>query len=88
MDEKDVEVTLADGVLTIRGEKKQEDEEKHRDHYRRERSYGSFRRVLPVPAEVDEAKIEASFRKGVLTVALPKSEEARKKVKRIDVKTA
>lgn len=88
LDEKDVDVTLADGVLTIRGEKKQEDEEKRRDYYRTERSYGSFRRVLAVPGEVDEAKIRASFKKGVLTVELPKTAEAQKKVKHIDIKAA
>jgi HSP20 family protein len=88
MDQKDVEVTLADGVLTIRGEKKQEDTEKRWDYYRTERSYGSFRRVLAIPGEVDESKIQASFRKGVLTVDLPKSEEAQKKVKHIDIKAA
>lgn len=85
LDEKDVEVTLADGVLTIRGEKKQEEEEKRRDYYRKERSYGSFRRTLAVPGEVDESRIRASFKKGVLTVELPKSEEAQKKVKHIDI---
>lgn len=88
MDEKDVAVTLADGVLTIRGEKKQEEEDKQRDYYRKERAYGSFRRVLAVPAGVDEAQIQASFKRGVLTVDLPKSEEARKHVKNIDIKAA
>lgn len=88
MDEKDVEVTLGDGLLTIRGEKKQEQEEKQKDYYRKERSFGSFRRVLPVPGEVDENGIRASFNKGVLTVELPKTEEAQKKVKRIDIQAA
>lgn len=88
MDQKDVEVTLGDGLLTIRGEKKQEQEEKHKDYYRKERSFGSFRRVLPVPGEVDENGIKASFNKGVLTVELPKTEEAQKKVKRIDIQAA
>jgi len=88
MDDKDVEVTLGDGMLTIRGEKKHEDEEKRGDYYRKERSVGSFRRVLAIPGEVDEEKIQASFRKGVLTVDLPKSEAAQKKVKRIDIDAA
>jgi HSP20 family protein len=88
LDEKDIAVALADGVLTIRGEKKQEEEEKRRDYYRKERSFGSFRRTLPVPVEVDESKIHASFRKGVLTIELPKSEAAQKKVKHIDINAA
>lgn len=86
MSEKDVEVSLSDGLLTIHGEKRQEQEEKGKDYYRKERVFGAFRRSLPIPGEVDESKIGASFKNGVLTVDLPKSEEAQKKVKRIDVK--
>jgi HSP20 family protein len=88
MDREDVDITLANGMLMIRGEKKREDEEKGKDFYRKERSFGSFRRTLPIPAEVDESKIDASFKKGVLYIELPKSEEARKKVTHIDVKAA
>jgi HSP20 family protein len=88
MDEKDVDVTLSEGLLTVRGEKKQEDEEKGKDFYRKERSFGTFRRSLQIPVEVDESKIKASFKKGVLTIDLPKSEEAQKKVRHIDVKAA
>jgi HSP20 family protein len=88
MDQEDVEITLADGMLTVRGEKKQEDEEKGKDFYRKERTFGSFRRVLPLPGDVDESKIKASFKKGVLTIELPKSEEAKKKVKHITIKAA
>lgn len=88
MDKDDVEVALSDGLLTIRGEKKQEEEEKGKDFYRMERSFGAFRRTLPVPGEVDESKIEASFKKGVLCIDLPKTEEAQKKVKHISVKAA
>ena len=88
MDEKDVEVTLVDGILTIKGEKKQEEEEKGKDFYRRERSFGSFRWTLPVPADVNESKIQASFKKGVLCIDLPKTEEAKKKVKKIAIKAS
>jgi HSP20 family protein len=88
MDEKDVEVTLSDGQLIIRGEKKREEEEKAENFYRKERSFGTFCRRLPLPGAVDEDKIAASFRNGILTVDLPKSEEALKKVKHIDVKAA
>ena len=88
MDQDDVDITLSNGMLTIRGEKKREDEEKGKDFYRKERSFGAFRRSLPIPAEVDEQAIEASFKKGVLHIELPKTEEARKKVTHIDVKAA
>ena len=88
MDEKNVEVKLANGVLTIRGEKQDEKEEKKKDYYTRERSFGSFQRVFQVPAGVDTDKIEANFKKGVLTVTLPKSTEAQKAEKKIAVKSA
>lgn len=88
MDEKDVEVSLADGALMIRGEKKQEDEEKDKDCYRRERRFGSFRRILPLGGEIDEEKIRAAFRKGVLVIDLPKSEAAKQKVRQIAVEAA
>ncbi len=86
LDEKNIEVSLADGVLTIRGEKKAEQEDKGKNYYRRERSYGAFHRAIALPAEVDEAKAEASFKKGVLTITLPKMPEAQQRVKKIDVK--
>jgi HSP20 family protein len=88
MDEKDVDISVTDRVLTIRGEKKEEEEDKGKDVYRRERSYGSFRRMLQLPGEVDQSKIEASFSKGVLRISLPKTAEAREKVRHIPVKAA
>ncbi len=88
MDEKDVDVTLADRVLTIRGKKEEDKEEKGKDYHRRERAFGSFRRSIEIPAAVDVSRIEASFKKGVLTVHLPKSKEAREQIKRIEVKAA
>jgi HSP20 family protein len=88
MDQDDVDITLANGMLTIRGEKKREDEEKGKDFYRKERSFGAFRRTLPIPAEVDEKAIDATFKKGVLCIELPKTEAAQKKVTHIDVKAA
>jgi len=88
MDKEDVDITMANGLLTIRGEKKREEEEKGKDFYRKERSFGAFRRSLPIPADVDESKIDASFRKGVLYIELPKTEEARKKITHIDIKAA
>jgi HSP20 family protein len=88
MDEADVEVSFADGLLTISGEKKEEKEEKDKEYYRRERTFGAFRRCLSIPGEVDEAKINATCKKGILNVELPKSKEAQKKVKKIEVKAA
>jgi HSP20 family protein len=88
LDERNVEVKLSDGTLTIRGEKKEEKEEKKRDYYLSERHYGSFQRSLSVPDGVDAEKIEATFKNGVLTVTLPKTVEAQKKEKKIEVKTA
>jgi HSP20 family protein len=88
MDEKNVEVKFADGVLTIKGEKQEEKEEKKKDYYLSERSFGSFQRAFQVPDGVDADKIDASFKKGVLTVTLPKSAEAQKAEKKIAVKAA
>jgi HSP20 family protein len=88
LDEKEVEVTLTDEALTIRGEKKVERREEKRGYYVSERSYGSIYRSIPLPAGVDSDRAEATFRNGVLTVRLPQSPEARAKVKKIAVKPA
>ncbi len=73
MDENDIQVTFNDGVLAIYGEKRAEKEEKDRRYHRVERSYGSFRREVEIPSPVEEDKITATFKKGVLSVTLPKS---------------
>lgn len=86
MAEKDIEVKLADGMLTIKGEKKEEKEEKEKDYYLSERRYGSFQRSFQVPEGIDTGRISANFAKGVLTVTLPKSAEAKQKEKKIEVK--
>ena len=88
MDEKNIEVKLVNGSLSIKGEKQEEKEEKRKDYYLHERSFGSFERTLPMPEGVDTDKIEATFRKGVLTVTLPKKPEAIKPEKKIAVKAA
>ncbi|HTY65640.1 MAG TPA: Hsp20/alpha crystallin family protein [Alphaproteobacteria bacterium] len=88
MDEKNIEVKLVDGGLTIKGEKQEEKEEKKKDYFVHERHFGSFERRFRVPEGVDADKIEASFKKGVLTVTLPKKPEAQKPAKKIDVKAA
>jgi HSP20 family protein len=86
LEEKDVEVTLSDDTLTIRGEKKAEKEEKKKDYRLVERSYGSFSRSFAVPAGVDPSQIKATIDKGVLTVKFPKPAQA--EAKKIDVKAA
>jgi HSP20 family protein len=85
LSEKDVEITFADNTLTISGEKKEEKEVKEENYHRRERSFGSFRRSFTLPAEVDEEKIIASFKDGVMTIDLPKSTSAQKKAKKITI---
>ncbi len=88
LDEKNVEVKFADGFLTIKGEKREEKEEKKKDYYLSERRFGAFQRSFQVPDSVDPDKIAASFKNGVLTVTLPKSPEAQKKEKKIAITKA
>lgn len=85
LEEKDVSVTLQEGVLTLQGEKKSEREEKKEDYHLMERSYGSFQRSFRVPDTVDADKTKASFEKGVLKVTIPKRAEAVKAEKRIPI---
>jgi len=86
IEEKDVQVNLADGVLTIRGEKKAEKEQKDKNYRLVERSYGSFERSLELPDGVDPDAIKASIAKGVLKVTVPKPAPAQ--VKKVEVKSA
>ncbi len=86
IDDKDLDVSITKDTLTIKGEKKQEKEDKGKDYYRMERSYGSFTRTIPLPAEIDTDKAKAEFKKGVLTVSLPKTAKAIKETKKIPVK--
>ncbi len=88
VEEKDIEVTLAEGVLRIRGEKKVEEEEKGKDYLRVERAYGRFERALAMPAGIDEDNVRATFRNGVLTVTVPKKAEAGPSARRIDIRAA
>ena len=82
---EDIEVKVTDNVLTIKGEKKKEQEVKEKDYYRSERSYGSFMRSVELPREVQADKIKATFKNGILEVRFPVSEEARKKEIRVKV---
>jgi HSP20 family protein len=88
MDESNIDVKFSDGTLTIKGEKRDDKEEKQKDYYLSERRYGSFQRSFGVPDGVDAEKIEANFKNGVLTVTLPKSPQAQKSEKKIAIKKA
>jgi HSP20 family protein len=84
VNKNDVKITVHDDVLTIRGEKKQEEEKKGKNYHRVERSYGSFQRSFTLPSSVKGDKIEAVYDNGILAITLPKVEEA--KPKEIEVK--
>jgi HSP20 family protein len=86
MTEKDIEVSVSGNMLVLRGEKKQEREEKEKNRYLSERSYGMFQRAFRLPDGVDRDKISAEFSKGVLTLTLPKNADAQKQQKKIAVK--
>lgn len=86
VDEKDISVTLANGMLTIKGEKKTEREEKKENYYMAERSYGAFERSLRMPDTIDDNKLEAKFDKGVLKIVAQKKPEAVKAEKKIEIK--
>jgi HSP20 family protein len=88
LDANNIDLQLADGLLTIKGEKSEEKEETTKDRYVSERRYGSFRRTLRLPESVDPDKIEAGYKSGVLTITLPKSAEAKDKQKTIPIKAA
>jgi HSP20 family protein len=77
MDQKDLQISLHENLLTIKGEKKQESEEKDEQYHRVERSYGSFTRSVRLPVSVDASKVTASFKNGLLTVMMPKTPAAK-----------
>jgi len=85
IDEKNLDVTVSGGVLTIKGEKREEKEEKDKNYYLSERRYGSFQRSFQLPDGVDQDKIAANFDKGLLRVTLPKSAEAVTQQKKIPI---
>ena len=85
MDPKDIDISLDKDILTIKGEKKQETEEKEENYHFIERTYGAFARSIRLPRGVHSDKINASYKNGVLRVTLPKSEEAKKNEIRIKV---
>jgi HSP20 family protein len=85
IDAKHIDISFTGDVLTIRGEKSQEKEEKEEDYHLVERSYGSFSRSVRLPAEVESTKIKASYKNGILRITLPKSEKAKAKEVKIKV---
>lgn len=88
MDEKNIDINLSRDSLTIKGEKREEKEEKGQESFYTERSFGSFSRVVPLPAEVDPDRAEATFSKGVLLITMPKVRPEKKEQKKIEVKTS
>lgn len=87
MEEKDIDVSVTADALIIKGEKKSEREETRKGYYVSERTYGSFFRSVPLPPGVETDKANAQFKNGVLSVTLPKTAEAKSKVKKVEVKS-
>lgn len=85
MKKEDIEISIQEGVLTIRGEKKEETEKNEKGVLRTERFYGMFERSVALPSVVDEAKVKASYKDGVLELVIPKKEESKPKQIKIDV---
>ena len=88
LEEKDIEISIADGSLVLRGEKTSDSEEKEGKYFRQERIYGRFERAFHLPDGVEAEKIEAKFKNGILAITLPKKEEAKKVVRQVEVKTS
>ena len=87
MSEKDIDVSISGGSLVVKGEKKEDKEEKDKECWHMERCYGSFYRSIPLPEEIDKEKADASFKKGILRVTIPKTEKAASSSKKIPIKT-
>lgn len=86
VDQKDVQLEVVNDTLLIKGEKKQEKEEKDKDFYRIERSYGSFQRILSLPEDADQDNINAVYKNGVMKITLPRKAQTEKETKRIEIK--
>ena len=87
LDAKDVEVSVSGDRLVLKGEKRQQQEEKNKNYYLSERTYGSFERSFELPVSVDRDKIAADFSRGVLTITIPKTAEIQKQQKKIEIKS-
>ncbi len=86
MDPSDFDISISDNILTIKGEKKQEKEEKDKNFYMMERQYGTFVRSIALPVEVDEEKVDASYKNGVLKIVIPKKKESKESKIKVKVK--
>lgn len=86
LSEKDIDLTVADDMLTISGEKREEKEQTDKNYHVSERRFGSFRRMVQLPQHIDRDKIEAGFKNGILTVTLPKTADAMQSQKKIEIK--
>jgi HSP20 family protein len=87
IDAKDIDVSVSGDTLLLRGEKRQEKQEKDKNYHFSERAYGSFQRSFQLPPSVDRDRVAADFSKGVLTITLPKTAEAQKPQKKIEIKS-
>jgi len=85
MSKENIDVSMTDNTISISGEKKKEEKVEKKNYYREERSYGSFTRSFRLPAEVDTAKAKASFKAGILEIRIPKTEEAKKREKKVPI---
>jgi len=85
MKKEDISVNITDAAITISGEKKKEEKVEKKDYYRLERSFGSFSRSFSLPKEIQTDKAKATFKEGILQVRMPKTEEAKKKEKKITI---
>lgn len=85
IDPKDVDISITDNTLTVKGEKKQEKEEKEENYHLIESGYGSFFRSLPLPMEVERDKVKANYKNGVLKITMPKSEKAKAKEVKVNI---
>ena len=87
VEEKDIDVTVTNDSITIKGEKKEEKEDRDKNYYYMERSYGSFSRVIPLEAEIEADKAEASFKNGILNIKIQKNQTAKAKGTKVPIKT-
>ncbi|MBN1383671.1 MAG: Hsp20/alpha crystallin family protein [Elusimicrobia bacterium] len=85
VDKKDIKLTLDHGNLIVSGETKKEEETNKKDYYYSERTYGSFYRSIPLPVDVDEKTVKANYKDGILNITLPKTKEAKEKLKEITI---
>ncbi len=87
LDEKNLDISITKDSLILSGEKKTEYEDKSPNYYKKEISYGNFKRIIPLPVEVDESKAEAKYKNGVISILIPKLHKEEKKVKKIPIKS-